>query len=91
MSFLCYTGQSKPYFLVEGGPAEAIEYLITQGFKKGFEEGFKEGFEKGLIEGREKADRKNVLRFATFGITPERTSTLLNLPLEKVRSILEVK
>ena len=99
MSFLCYTGQSKPYTAVEGGPAEAIEYLIAQGFKKGFEEGFKKGFEegfkkgfeKGLIEGGEKADRKNVLRFATFGITPERTSTLLNLPLVKVKSILEGK
>lgn len=79
MSFLCYTGQSKPYTTVEGGPVEAIEYLIAQGFKK------------GLIEGKEKKNKENVLRFAAFGITPERTATLLNLPLEKVKSILEAK
>ena len=71
MSFLCHTGQSKPYTMVEGGPAEAIEYLAAKA--------------------KEENNKENVLRFATFGITPERTAILLNLPLEKVKSILEGK
>ena len=91
MSFLCYVGQSKPYTTVEGGPAEAIEHLIAQGREEGLVEGEAKGVAKGRIEGEEKKDKENVLRFSTLGVTPEQTSTLLNLPLEKVKSILEVK
>ena len=73
-------GDNRMYtHLVEGGPAEAIEYLVAQGEAK------------GVAKGEEKKDKENVLRFATLGVTPEQTATLLNLPLEKVKSILEVK
>lgn len=62
---------------------------ISYAEKKGVEEGFEKGMEKGIEKGMEKGMMQIVLSMYKNGTDIETISRLTDLPLEKVRQILE--
>ena len=61
--------------------------ILSIGMEKGMEKGIEKGMEKGMDRGIEVA--KKVFRLSAQGIAPEEIARRLDIPVEKVKQIIE--
>ena len=61
--------------------------ILSIGMEKGMEKGIEKGMEKGMDRGIEVA--KKVFRLSAQGMAPEEIARRLDIPVEKVKQIIE--
>ena len=74
--------------IIEQAIAIAKEEGIEQGIQQGIEKGVKQGIERGLEQGIEQNKVEVILKAHKAGLATELISTLVDLPVERIQSIL---
>jgi predicted transposase/invertase (TIGR01784 family) len=74
---------------IEKAEMKAEQKGMERGMQKGMEKGMKKGMKKGMEKGEEKKEMEAVIGFYAIGIPENQIATALNVPIEKVRQIIE--